>query len=901
MSRILQMYPELPRLAIEMEPPRGVDHKCQRCSMHDGVKTVCMEAEVSSSNPAGSLLLVSDYPGEEEDRRGRPMIGATGRMLRYLTREHWKGPIVIDNALKCRAAGRVVRDTHVRACRGYLAQTLREAKPQRVVVMGSQAILSVLGRAVPPLSARRGYSWLISGQSLVPVFLLFNPAAGLRNKFVRQWFEHDFKWALTVDVAPMRKRAFESWEGIVNVVETVDDAKQAHAWAKAQPRWISYDFETSGKAYEKGTSPGEPPFKNLCASIGSPDDADAWAWDERALRFGPLREWLKKILEDPSIKKAGQNEKYDRHCAEQIGIVTQGYIIDTRLMRKLHDPEVDARLETMQELVGLGGGKLEMQEALAEAVKLCRQKPTKKDPDRGSDEALEAKFGALKMPIVRAVRANKERHQKYSYGLVDQNLLIRYNAIDSRSTSIVAEQRQREMDKGPQELKACWEGLVRPLSVSVGHMERWGIHVDRDMISAFQSVVMLKQQDSFARIQAHASSLGMPEFNPSKTDHVSELLFKRMRIRPTEMTPTGKPSTNKDVLKDMAGDYPIINDILEWRAFDKKKGTYADPLSAHIRSDGRVHPSIKLDGARSGRPSCEDPNLFNIPRPESPEGKMARDCFTAPTPDHRLYSFDYSQLELRVAAMESGDESMQQIFIDGDDYHQRTAQMVSQTAWGIPPEAVEKKHRTEAKSINFGVLYGMGAWTLAAKIGCSAEQAERTMMAIMGRFRKLDRYCKARLAEAQRTGYIWTTWNEQRFRRRPMWRVADKDSESRSRAEHGTWNTPIQGKASDFCLWSLVAVVNWIVEEKIEKWVKLVLTVYDQLLLEVHKSFYDEVMYVVPKLMLQHPSQGVPIVVDAEQGRSWGSLEKIGSFSNMTDVQMVARAASLESKRSALR
>jgi DNA polymerase-1 len=286
--------------------------------------------------------------------------------------------------------------------------------------------------------------------------------------------------------------------------------------------------------------------------------------------------------------------------------------------------------------------------------------------------------------------------------------------------------------------------------------------------------------------------------------------------------------------------------------------------------------------------SCADPNLFNIPRPETPEGKMARDCFAAPDDDHELLQFDFSQLELRVAAMESDDPLMKQIFIDGDDYHKRTALMVSEMAWNIKPENLVlesnkdllKKCRSEAKTINFGILYGMGAWTLAAKIGCEPEQAERTMMAIMGRFKKLKRYAQQQLMDARRTGYVWTTWANELFRRRPMWRIADRDDASKSRAERGTLNTPIQGKAADFCLWSLIECVNWILEERIEKKVKLVLTVYDSIMFEVHKSMSEEVLYTVPKIMLQWPANGVPLVVDAERGMSWGSLEKVGSFTS---------------------
>jgi DNA polymerase-1 len=251
---------------------------------------------------------------------------------------------------------------------------------------------------------------------------------------------------------------------------------------------------------------------------------------------------------------------------------------------------------------------------------------------------------------------------------------------------------------------------------------------------------------------------------------------------------------------------------------------------------------------------------------------MARDCFSVP-PGHTMLQFDYSQLELRVAAMESGDELMRQIFLDGLDYHKRTAELVSHTAWGIPPEKVTKAERSQAKAINFGVLYGMGFHALAAQINADVETAERVCNAILGKFKKLDKYCKKQLNEARATGNVWTTWDGRNFRRRPLWRVADADSESRSRAEHGSWNTPIQGKASDYCMFSLVAVVRWLLEEKVPA--KLVLPIHDALLFEVRNDAVEELLYTVPRIMCQWPSHGVPLVADADLGTAWGSLKQV--------------------------
>jgi DNA polymerase-1 len=317
----------------------------------------------------------------------------------------------------------------------------------------------------------------------------------------------------------------------------------------------------------------------------------------------------------------------------------------------------------------------------------------------------------------------------------------------------------------------------------------------------------------------------------------------------------------------------VLDDLLQHRSVVKMDSTYAVGMLKHIRDDGRIHPSLLLDGARSGRASCQDPNLQNIPREaDSAEGKMARDVFVA-APGHVLMSVDYSQIELRIAAMLSGDQEMQQIFQDGVDFHRRTAELISKIAWKIRPQDVEKKHRTAAKSVNFGVLYGLGDDGLAAQLGCSVNEARRVREAVLGRFHRLAKWIRERLIEAKKTGYCRTWWAGAPARRRSLWRLASKDSEERSRNEHAAHNTPIQGTASEFCLASLVAVVRWIRADAVPA--KLILPIHDALLLEVHEDCVQEVAQNVREIMLSWNSMGVPLEVDIDTGLAWGSLVRM--------------------------
>ncbi len=418
------------------------------------------------------------------------------------------------------------------------------------------------------------------------------------------------------------------------------------------------------------------------------------------------------------------------------------------------------------------------------------------------------------------------------------------------------------------ELHATWKGTVLPAAVALERVEAWGVCVNAQAITNFDRYLEIRE----TKLKASLDQYG-PELNWDSPPQVGHLLFNVLKLTPVKLTKGGgQQSTDGEVLEVLSKQHPLPRDLLDYRFVTKMRGTYASGMFPHVRRDGRIHPNIKLDGARSGRTSCVDPNLQNIPRAaDSPEGKMARDCFVAP-PGYKLLEVDYSQLELRVAAALSGDPLMIAIFEEGVDYHLRTAQMVSKIAWGIESHEVEAKHRSEAKTINFGLLYGMGDDALAVKIGCSKKQAGRIREAILGTFKVLAAWIQKQLREAQRTGVSWTWWDGKRARRRPLWQIADKDDFKKSVAEHSSWNTPIQGTASDFCVMSLARCVEWIEQDNVPG-VKLVLAVHDSLLFEVRDDMVQEVALTVNDIMTSHPSNGVKLVADFKLGEAWGSME----------------------------
>ncbi len=237
--------------------------------------------------------------------------------------------------------------------------------------------------------------------------------------------------------------------------------------------------------------------------------------------------------------------------------------------------------------------------------------------------------------------------------------------------------------------------------------------------------------------------------------------------------------------------HPIALDILECRRAARQEGTYADPISRFIRSDGRVHPRIKIGGAATGRPSCEDPNVFNIPKvdPKKPTTKMARDCYGVANPDDtEILECDASQVEVRVACAASGDPVMLASFLAGEDFHLATARKLARLAWNMDPAAVGKKERDKSKTLNFAVMYGMGATTLAATLGITIQEAERLIRSLFGAYPQLAQYIQQALRDVTRDGQVSTEFWGSPFRTRPLWGIGSDDSGIKGNAVRASFN-----------------------------------------------------------------------------------------------------------------
>lgn len=844
----LRMFPGLPESPVDTGG-LDLDRDCTRCAWSAGPGRACLPAD----GKPGGLLVVGDSPVKGA---ARPFASKSGAYARSLVSAHWSGPVVYDYAVKCAGSAKKMADAHkpIAACRAYLTSVIDAVQPTRVLALGSWAVLSLLGRSTDMESVQRGYGWI---RGKTPVFMLHNPGSALENKFLRRRYEKDFLWALTTPTPTPSHVG-----GIVHVIENEADALLAEE-ALADQDEVLFDVETAGICHNVD-------FRVVCAALAAVDplETDAWLWSEDALNDPSSRAVLRRLLETKGV--SGSNIKYDSIAAEQcLDIDIKHIAFDTQLVRKLAEPTCKGRLEYAAELVGMGGHKEEAQAALRKAVsgaRLKKPRPGDKPQTHWCAQAIRAGTpGATPM--------------NYAYGLLPDDVLWRYNARDVlASATAVIHLRKRTEQEAPKELQ-IWEDLYRPALRSFKRIERTGILADRQAFEAFSMHLNVGLDELRTAFQAYG-----PTFNPNAPKQVADVLFNKLGLPKGDVSEkSGDPSTAKGVLQRLAGMHPFVDQIIEWRRLEKLDGTYAAGMIPHILSDGRIHPTFRLDGTETGRVSSENPNGQNIPRTETIEGKMARDGFIV-APGRVMISLDQSQIELRVAAGMSGDPGMIQIFVDGVDYHHRTAELISKVAWGIAASAVTKYHRTYAKSVNFGLLYGKTDAGLAQQLGCTIEEAAAVRRAILGHFKQLAKLIERLLYSVRRYGCVEVPWFNGASHTRPLYEAGGHDKWKKQNAENSSINTPIQGRAAWYTIAAIPLIHAWIDESGVDA--EIFNTVHDSIMLDSSKADADAVIANCVRIMAGFDCWGVPLVVDVDAGDRWGSLRSMEPGETLKDAEV---------------
>ena len=409
------------------------------------------------------------------------------------------------------------------------------------------------------------------------------------------------------------------------------------------------------------------------------------------------------------------------------------------------------------------------------------------------------------------------------------------------------------------------DGLLRllrememPLIPVLASMEDAGITIDRNALKAFLDEVQRELDELTARIYKEAGC----EFNIRSAQQIGEVLFKRLGLAAAKSTKGGQASTSQAVLEKLSGKHPVVDALLEFRKLEKMRSTYLEPLPRLAGPDSRIHTTFNQTATATGRLSSSNPNLQNIPV-RGDLGRRMRTCFTA-GPGMSLVSADYSQVELRVLAHYSQDPTLLSAFRNGEDIHTRTAALLHD----VDPSQIGPDERRKAKTINFGLIYGMGPSKLGQDLGIPLSEARMFIERYFTRFSHIKEFFDGVEAEARRNGYVTTLSG----RRRPLPNIVSQSGQARALAERQAVNTLIQGSAADLIKFAMLAVHND--AELRRRKARLLLQIHDELIVEAPEGEAQAVAARLAALMTDTSAWGitlhVPLVADAGVGHNWG-------------------------------
>ncbi len=527
----------------------------------------------------------------------------------------------------------------------------------------------------------------------------------------------------------------------------------------------------------------------------------------------PLAATLEKLrpwLESPRHAKLGQHLKYDRHVFANHGVRLAGIVEDTLLQSYVLESD--------------------------------------KTHDLGALAARHCGLATISYDAVTGKGANR-----ISFAQVEVARAAEYAAEDADVTLRVHQVLRPRLAAEPA-LEALYRDLELPIAEVLFRIERNGVLID--------AATLAQQSDELGRkimaLEAEAQQLAGQPFNLNSPKQLAEILFNQQGLPVVKKTPSGSPSTDEEVLEKLAEDYPLPKKILEHRSFAKLKNTYTDKLPKMINpATGRVHTSFGQATAVTGRLASTEPNLQNIPI-RTAEGRRIRSAFVAPA-GHRILSADYSQVELRIMAHLSDDPRLLEAFAQGEDVHRATAGEV----FGLTPIEVSGEQRRAAKAINFGLIYGMSAFGLAKQIGVDRTAAQAYMDRYFARYPGVARYMEETRASARDKGYVETVFG------RRLWlpEIRSSNAGRRQGAERPAINAPMQGTAADLIKRAMLAVQDWLDQQKLRS--LLILQVHDELVLEVPEAELATVRDALPKLMGGVAQLKVPLLVEVGVGANW--------------------------------
>ncbi|CAE6748846.1 DNA polymerase I [Paraburkholderia haematera] len=519
---------------------------------------------------------------------------------------------------------------------------------------------------------------------------------------------------------------------------------------------------------------------------------------------------LKPWLESAAHKKVGQHMKYDEQVLANYGIEMRGVEHDTLLESYVLESHRTHDMDSLA-LRHLGIKTIKYEEVAGKGASQI-----------GFDEVALDKAA--------------------EYAAEDADITLRLH--QALYPQVAAEKT----------LDYVYRDIEVPTSRVLRKMERTGVLIDAEKLRAQSSEIATR----LIQLESEAYVLAGGEFNLGSPKQIGQIFFEKLELPVVKKTPSGAPSTDEEVLQKLAEDYPLPKILLEHRGLSKLKSTYTDKLPRMVNATtGRVHTNYAQAVAVTGRLASNDPNLQNIPV-RTGEGRRIREAFIAP-PGHKLVSADYSQIELRIMAHISGDESLLRAFSQGEDIHRATASEI----FSVTPLEVSNDQRRVAKVINFGLIYGMSAFGLAANLGITRDAAKLYIDRYFARYPGVARYMDETRLSAKAKGYVETAFG------RRLWlpEINGGNGPRRQAAERAAINAPMQGTAADLIKLSMIAVQKWIEESKVGT--RMIMQVHDELILEVPDAELSDVRKRLPELMCGVAALKVPLVAEVGAGLNW--------------------------------
>ncbi len=595
------------------------------------------------------------------------------------------------------------------------------------------------------------------------------------------------------------------------IYETILSLNQLDAWISSlmQAELVSFDTETTSldpmQARLVGMSFAITPYHAAYLPLGhrGPDAPVQLPLDVVLAR---LRPWL----EDADRAKVGQNLKYDMHVLANHGIRLAGVVHDTMLQAYILESHLPRNMDSLA------------QRHLGEAT-ISYESVTGKGVSQIGFDQVELKLAA-------------------QYAAEDADITLRlHQNLYPRVHSV-------------SKLDYVYRQIEMPLLPILWQIERNGVLLDSGLLDQQshelgQAMLAMEQQ---------AYELAGQPFNLNSPKQIQGILFDQLKLPVIKKTPGGVPSTDENVLSQLAADYPLPKILLEYRSLAKLKSTYTDKLPRMVNTaTGRVHTSYSQAVAVTGRLSSVEPNLQNIPV-KTAEGRRVREAFIA-APGCVLVSADYSQIELRIMAHLSGDASLVKAFMEGADIHSATAAEI----FGVTLAEVSYEQRRVAKTINFGLIYGMSAFGLASQLGVERAAAQSYIDRYFARYPGVAVYMQRTRATAHEFGYVETVFG------RRLWlpEIRSSNKHRRDGAERAAINAPMQGTAADLIKLAMIAVAGWLVREQMQT--RIIMQVHDELVLEVPQAELSSVQANLSDLMCHVVQLIVPLEVGMGVGKNW--------------------------------